>query len=306
MGDTRVLVGTCSWTDKTLTDETDWYPKRSMTAAERLKFYAERFPIVEADSTYYFPPSPELCRSWAERTPADFTMDVKAYSLLTGHPTRPASLWRDLRDELPGEVAAKKNLYPKDLEPDALDEVWFRFLDALTPLRDAGKLGAALLQYPPWFVPKRTNRDELEHVRARTGDLPVCVEFRAPSWLRRDDRERTLALLRDLHFALVVVDAPKASKLDTVLTATTDELAVVRFHGRADDTWNARTQSAAERFRYLYTKQELRPWAKKLQELAGRAQEVHALMNNCYQDYGVRNAAELRALLDDSEQAAGR
>src|SRR5262249_50027852 len=87
--DGRILVGTCSWTDKTLTDETDWYPKKSMTAAERLAYYSARYPVVEADSTYYFPPSRQLTTSWVERTPKDFTMNVKAYSLLTGHPTRP-------------------------------------------------------------------------------------------------------------------------------------------------------------------------------------------------------------------------
>jgi uncharacterized protein YecE (DUF72 family) len=98
---------------------------------------------------------------------------------------------------------------------------------------------------------------------------------------------------------LVVVDAPKVSKLPTVLEVTEDDLVVVRFHGRADDTWDLRSGSAAERFRYRYSKQQLRPWAKKLERLAGEAREVHALMNNCYQDYGVRNAAELRTMLDD-------
>ena len=293
-----ILVGTCSWTDKTLTDETDWYPRRTMTAEERLKFYASRFPIVEADSTYYFPPSPQLTRSWVERTPADFVMDVKAYSLLTGHPTRPASLWRDLRDALPADVAKKRNLYPTHLEPDVVDEVWARFVDALRPLVRAGKLGSVLMQYPPWFVPKRDNRDALADMRDRMGDLPVSVELRAPAWFATRDRARTLDLLRDLRLALVIVDAPRASKLPTVLEVTDDDLAVVRFHGRADDTWDLRTGSAAERFNYLYSKQQLRPWAKKLERLAGEAREVHALMNNCYRDHGVRNAAELRQMLD--------
>jgi uncharacterized protein YecE (DUF72 family) len=294
----RVLVGTCSWTDKTLTDDTDWYPRRSMTAEERLKFYASRFPIVEADSTYYFPPSRQLTRSWVERTPSDFTMNVKAYSLLTGHPTKPTSLWRDLRDALPDEVADKRNLYPHHLDDDMLDEVWARFVDALRPLAKAGKLGAVLMQYPTWFVPKRDNRDELARMRERMADLPVCVELRSPTWFRSRDRDRTLDLLRDLHLALVVVDAPKASKLPTVLEATSDDLAVVRFHGRADDTWSARTRTAAERFNYLYSKQQLRPWAKKLESLADQVREVHALMNNCYRDHGVRNAADLRAMLE--------
>jgi uncharacterized protein YecE (DUF72 family) len=240
-----------------------------------------------------------------ERTPANFTMDVKAYSLLTGHPTKPASLWSDLRQSLPADVASKRSLYGSHLDPDALDEVWFRFVDALTPLVDANKLGAVLMQYPPWFVPKRDNREELARMRERMGDLPVCVEFRAPSWLTARDRDRTLGLLRDLRLALVVVDAPKASKLPTVLATTTDDLAVVRFHGRADDTWNVRTGSAAERFRYLYSKRQLRPWVAKLEELASEAREVHALMNNCYQDYGVRNAAELQAMLADAVSGGG-
>jgi uncharacterized protein YecE (DUF72 family) len=270
-----------------------------MTAEERLKFYASRFPIVEADSTYYFPPSPQLTRSWVERTPADFTMNVKAYSLMTGHPTKPSSLWRDLRDELPADVAEKRNLYPHHLDDDTLDEVWLRFVDALRPLVKADKLGAVLMQYPTWFVPKRDNRDELARMRDRMGDLPVCVELRSPTWFASRDRPRTLDLLRDLQLALVVVDAPKASKLPTVLEVTNDDLAVVRFHGRADDTWDARTGSAAERFNYLYSKQQLRPWAKKLESLAGEAREVHALMNNCYRDHGVNNAADLQAMLDD-------
>src|ERR1700757_1288611 len=67
---TKILVGTCSWTDPTLVKETDWYPKKSMSAAERLAFYASRFAIAEADSTYYFPPTPQLTQGWAERTPA--------------------------------------------------------------------------------------------------------------------------------------------------------------------------------------------------------------------------------------------
>jgi uncharacterized protein YecE (DUF72 family) len=294
---THVLVGTCSWTDKTLTEETDWYPRRSMTAEERLKFYASRFPIVEADSTYYFPPSRQLTRSWVERTPSGFTMDIKAYSLLTGHPTKPTSLWRDVRDELPEEIAEKRNLYAHHLDDDTLDEVWFRFVDALTPLVTAGKLGAVLMQYPAWFVPKRDNRDELADMREHMGDLPVCVELRSPAWFGSRDRRRTLDLLRDLRLSLVIVDAPKVSKLPTVLEVTNDDLAVVRFHGRADDAWSARTQTAAERFNYLYSKQQLRPWAKKLETLADDAREVHALMNNCYRDHGVRNAADLEEML---------
>jgi uncharacterized protein YecE (DUF72 family) len=294
----RVLVGTCSWTDRTLVEESDWYPKRTMTAAERLRFYAEQFQLAEADSAYYAPPSPETTRAWAARTPSGFVMNVKAYSLLTGHPTRPASLWKDLREAILPEFAGKPTLYRQHLPDDAVDEVWARFLHGLEPLADAGKLGTILFQYPQWFTPKRANRDELIRLRERLGRFPASVEFRAPGWLAPDDRERTLSVLRDHDLSLVVVDAPPVSKLPTVVATTTEELAVVRFHGRADTTWNARTGSAAERFRYLYDESELRSWVPALRELAAQAEQVHALMNNCYRDYGVRNAAQLRELLE--------
>jgi uncharacterized protein YecE (DUF72 family) len=296
----RVLVGTCSWTDKTLTEGTEWYPKRTMSAAERLAFYSARYPIAEADSTYYFPPRPELAKGWVERTPAGFTMNVKAYSLFTGHPTRLDSLWPDIRDDLPKEIAGKRNVYAHHLDDLALDEAWKRFRHALAPLDSAGKLGAVLMQYPKWFTPKRANREALAEMRAQMEDMPVCVEFRAPGWLATDDRERTLAQLRDLGLALVVLDAPRVSKLRPVLETTTDTLAVVRFHGRADDRWDDRSGSAAERFRYLYDRRQLRTWLPRLDELAAQVQEVHVLMNNCYQDYGVRNAADFQHLLLDA------
>jgi uncharacterized protein YecE (DUF72 family) len=298
----RILVGTCSWTDRTLVKDTNWYPKRSMSATERLSYYASKFPIAEADSTYYFPPSLQLARGWAERTPDGFTMNVKAYSLLTGHPTRADSLWSDVREGIKPEHAGKRNVYASHLDDDAREEAWLRFEQALGPLRRAGKLGAVLMQYPEWFTARNDNRAELAAIRDRWPDLPVCVELRSPTWVARsEDRERTLGTLGDLNLALVVVDAPPVSKLPTVLEVTTPDLAVVRFHGRNDDTWKKPGTTAAERFQYLYSKPQLRPWTRRLESLAERARDVHALMNNCYQDYGVRNASDLAGLLDDGE-----
>lgn len=292
-----IMVGTCSWTDPTLTKQTNWYPKRTMSSEERLRYYASQFPVVEVDSTYYRPPVPDQVSAWARRVPEGFCFDVKAFGLLTGHPVDVASLWPDIRDALGEEAAAKKRVYAHHLAPDALGECWDRFLDSLVPLRDAGRLGAVLFQYPTWFVPKRSNRDELERLPERLGSLKGCVEFRSPKWLADEDRPRTLALLKDLGLAYVVVDAPPASGLPTVLEATSSELAVVRFHGRANDTWGARNVSAAERFRYLYSEEELSQWVPKARHLAELASKVHLLMNNCYQDFGVKNAAQLAAML---------
>ena len=97
---------------------------------------------------------------------------------------------------------------------------------------------------------------------------------------------------------MVVVDAPPASKLRSVVEVTDPDLAVVRFHGRNDDTWKKPGTTAAERFKYLYSKPQLRTWVPKIETLAERASTVYALMNNCYEDYGVRNAADLAALLE--------
>lgn len=293
-----VLCGTCSWTDRTLVQETDWYPRRSMSAEERLRFYASHFPVTEIDSTYYAPPAEQQARLWAQRTPDGFRFDVKAYSLLTGHPTKPQSLWKDLREALPGEIREKRSLYAHHLSPEALEEAWRRFAAALAPLQEAGRLGAVLFQYPPWFHPSREHRAELEALRERLPGLGVCVELRSPRWVEGErDRERTLALLRDQGLTYVCVDAPPVSQLPRLPEVTTPELFVMRLHGRADETWSGRTRTAAERFRYLYAEDELEEIANELASVAERAQESHLLMNNCYRDYGVRNATQLRELI---------
>ncbi len=175
-----VLTGSCSWADRTLTKDSDFYPRKSMSAEERLKFYASQFPLTEIDSTYYAPPSWQQARLWAERTPEGFRFDVKAYSLLTGHPTRPQSLWSDLREQLPQDVLDKRNLYSNHLGPELIDEAWNRFGAALRPLHDAGRLGTILFQYPTWFVPRKDNRQEVERLRERLPDYLICVEFRSP------------------------------------------------------------------------------------------------------------------------------
>src|SRR5881397_2071958 len=130
----RVLVGISAWTEPTLVKEGNFYPKEAKSAEERLKFYASQFPIVEVDSTYYFPPSERNSVLWLERTPPDFTFNIKAYSLLTGHPTRTESLYKDVREALPEEQAGKRNVYRDKVPDELVDEVWQRFADALAPL----------------------------------------------------------------------------------------------------------------------------------------------------------------------------
>ena len=293
-----VLTGSCSWTEKTLVEEGDWYPRKTMSAEERLRYYAAQFPLTEIDSTYYAPPAEQQAALWAERTPSGFRFDVKAYSLLTGHPTRPRSLWRDLRDDLPADVAEKRNIYPKHLGPEAMDEAWRRFESALRPMHEAGKLGAVLFQYPPWFGPRKDNRAEIEALRERLPDYRISVEFRSPRWMAEErDRERTLSMLEERGLIFVSVDAPPVSGLPRVMAVTNPDMFMMRFHGRSDATWNDTSGSAAERFRYLYSTEELEELVRPIAAHASEARETHLLMNNCYRDYSVRNAHQLRDLL---------
>ncbi|MGK5521793.1 DUF72 domain-containing protein [Micromonospora sp. URMC 107] len=286
----EIKVGTASWTDRTLLDS-GWYPQTADTPEKRLAYYARQFPLVEVDATYYSPPAERTARLWAERTPAGFTFNVKAFSLLTGHPTRPSALYKDLRPD-----TGKKNLYPDDLPAQAYEEVWTRFLSALDPLVRAGKLGALLFQFPPWFTIKRDNKQYLLEVAKRCAPLRPVYEFRHASWFDGDNADETLAFLREHRLAYVCVDMPQGhrSSVPPVLAATAD-LAVVRFHGHSDK-WTSK--DIHEKFGYRYTDRELRDWAPKLRELADSTGETHVLLNNCYRDYAQTNAATLAGLLD--------
>src|SRR5206468_9525271 len=122
----QVLIGISAWTEPTLIKRGNFYPKGVSTAEGRLKFYASQFPIVEVDSTYYFPPSERNAELWIERTPKDFTFDIKAYALLTNHPTKIESLYKDIREALPDDVAEKKNVYREKMPEKLVDEVWQR------------------------------------------------------------------------------------------------------------------------------------------------------------------------------------
>ena len=281
----EVLVGTASWTDKSLL-KSGWYPKGADTADERLRYYSSQFPLVEVDSTYYFPPSEKNSELWVERTPEGFTFNVKAFSLLTQHPTKTEAIYKDL------DVPDKRNVYAKDLKAEVVDEVWDRFLSALQPLHDAGKLGALLFQFPPWFIIGRKNRDYILECAKRSAPLPILVEFRHKSWLSERNRAETLEFLEGHGLAYVCVDMPQGfkSSVPPVVAATAD-LASIRFHGHNDAEWES--GSVQRRFKYLYSDKELRRWVPKVHDLAAEAKSTHVLMNNCYRDYAQQNARQL-------------
>jgi uncharacterized protein YecE (DUF72 family) len=299
-----VRVGTASWTDPTLVKSGRFYPKEATSAEARLRFYASQFPLVEVDATYYFLPREDQAGLWVDRTPPDFLFNVKAFSLLTGHPTRRKAIPEDLAGEIDPEHRDRQRVYVNHLSADAVAEVWRRFHDALLPLDSAGKLGAVLFQYPEWFGPRRSSREELRTLRERLPGYQVCVEFRNAAWMATDsDRQRTLSFLSDLGLPLVCVDMPQGfrSSVPPVAEATSPDLAVVRFHGRDPEAWTKKT--VTERFRYLYSEAELAEWVPRVEHLAEEAGQVHVLMNNCYADQAVTNAKQLTDLLSRDNAA---
>ena len=295
----EIKIGTCSWTDPTLTGTDAFYPREKMSAEERLAFYADNFPIVEVDATYYAPPSEKVSGLWAERTPSTFTFDIKAFRLLTQHPTPPSSLWKDFREKLPAELAGKRNIYMRDLPRATQAEAVKAFRDGLMPLHSSGKLGVVLFQLPPFVYPTRGSFGYLKWVAEHLEDFQLAVEFRNGRWLDEEHMTDTLDFLERHSLAYVCVDEPQGFKSSVPpVVAVTAPVAEVRFHGRNSENWEKKGISAAERFRYDYSKKELTEWVPRLRTLAGGAGSVHALMNNCYADYGIRSARLLEDLLD--------
>lgn len=155
-----IRLGTCSWADEGLIAA--WYPRGVSSAAARLRYYAERFDNVEVDATYYALHHPETAARWAERTPPEFTFNVKASGEMTGHRKGPAR-----------------------------ETAFALFRSALEPLEVSGKWRGVLLQYPPWFVKSSAAKEELVAAGTLVAPLVPLVEFRhRPGWRRTSKRTR--------------------------------------------------------------------------------------------------------------------
>src|SRR5262245_55816163 len=136
-------VGICSWADEGLWRA--WYPRGVSTGERRLRYYAERFDVVEVDSPYYALPDPAVTERWARRTPDDFTFHVKASAAMTWH----------------------------DGEPD--DAAFRLFRSSLEPLELSGKLRGVLLQYHPRFTKSDRAKAELARAPERLAPLVPLV-----------------------------------------------------------------------------------------------------------------------------------
>jgi uncharacterized protein YecE (DUF72 family) len=275
-----------------------WYPPAVRTAADRLRYYATQFDTVEVDSSFYGLPTSDTARLWAERTPPGFVFHIKAFGMLTRHGVKPDRLPLPLRSAHDLEVDRQGRIVHPS--PELRREAFAYFSDALEPLRTEGKLGLVLMQFPPYFVANEANR---EYIAFSTGLLApdrVAVEFRHASWVGPEEIETTLGLLGSLGAAYVSVDEPRLQGPCVLppITAVTADLAYVRLHGRNAATWNARVESAAKRFEYLYTDEELAEWVEPVKQLQEQAATTYVMFNNCFADYAPRNAKQMMSLFD--------
>ncbi len=192
MGD--IWIGTSGW------EYPEWvgpvYPRHGRV--DHLRYYANRFPIVEINSTFYRLPPPAHAAAWARRTPAGFRFAAK----------------------FPQEITHERRLV-------GASEALGRFLEVLRPIREAGKFAAALLQLPPSLgFDAAAVRAFYEALPA---DLPVAVEFREPTWLAPESFE----LLKEFRLAYVVVDEPVLP----IRLEVTAPFAYVRWHGHGAPVW---------------------------------------------------------------------
>lgn len=264
------LIGTSAWSD-----HDPFYPKGTKPA-EMLRYYAERFPIVEVNTSYYRVPSRKMVEGWVERTPPGFIFDVKPPRELTSTPEVPK-----------GEAPV----------PDA--DIAQRFAESIAPLADAGKLGALTFQFPPSY---RNTEEHQEYIRLLPELFPgmnVSIEFRRRDWLDEEHAESTLKLLEDAGLGYTMADEPQmgSGSVPPVFGVTNPKLAIVRFHGRNYETWYRFTGSSRDRFNWEYKPEEFEEWRGKLQTAIEIADSVHIFFNTNYGDQGPRNAQLLMDFL---------
>jgi uncharacterized protein YecE (DUF72 family) len=298
----KILVGTASWTDKSLVASGRFYPHKCNTPEDRLRYYATQFPMVEVDSSYYAMPAAEVAQLWAERTPPGFLFNIKAFRIFTGHQTSPAVFPKDIAAAL--GPTSKKNVYYKDLPGEITDELWRQYRQGIEPLQRAGKLVAVHFQFAPWIAYHPKNREHIEECQRQLNGYQLAVEFRNPTWFEGKHATATLDFERHRGLVNVVVDAPAdtANTVPAVWEVTHPHLAIVRLHGRNHGTWNLKgLSSSAERFNYDYTTEELTELARLTRELSRQAEMTQVIFNNNYEDQGQRNGREMMKLLAESQ-----
>jgi uncharacterized protein YecE (DUF72 family) len=306
---TDYRVGLSAWTDKSMLEESEFYPRKTMTPEERLWWYSRFFDTVEVNSTFYALVAPATSAAWAARTDPGFIFNVKAYGLLTGHAVEAARLPDPLRTILGGPARAAVTLPGGAAGDEARTWIFEELRKGLQPLRKAGKLGYVLFQLAPWVT---RSDDALAYLATLPRALPgtdVAIELRNRSWFGAQT-EDTLRFLAHHGLTYVSIDGPRSRALTPSLPALTTATAVFRLHGRNFAGHLKQLQgkhpSVAEKYDYLYSTTELEEIARAAGALNGRAARVHLAMNNNRRDYPVTNGLQLKAMLLEDWRAPAR
>ena len=275
---TDIRIGTCGWSYPS--GAGSWaglfYPPtgrgRRPAGFDELAYYGEHFDTVEVNSTFYGVPRPEVTAAWARRTPPAFEFSLKLFQKFT-HPEM-------------FKAAARTN----DAAVGRADVDQFR--EAVDPLASAGKLGALLAQFPPSFKNEPRSRDHLAWLLDSLGTYPVAVELRHRSW--SDDVRSTVTLLNGMGAAWVQIDEPKCrfSIAQNYLPNVTS-FYYMRLHGRNAAKW-WRHERAEERYDYLYSSAELKPFAETANAASRIVRKLYLYLNNHFSAKAVANAASLK------------
>ncbi len=250
----------------------DWkgpfYP-RGIQERDMLAFYAERYPMVEINSSYYQIPSVQSVRSMVGKAPEGFEFVMKAHRSITHERQDP-----------------ERSLPP--------------LLEAVEPMREAGVLGCLLFQFPNSFRHSDTNTSFIQDLRGELPrDIPSVVEFRHSSWLRGSVYEALTAM----GLGFVNCDMPHLRGLMPPTDVVTSDIAYVRLHGRNAGSWYDHDQ-AWERYDYLYSDQELAEWVPRLLDIARRARKAYVVFNNHPRGNSAQNADTMRRKLAEADPGA--
>jgi uncharacterized protein YecE (DUF72 family) len=252
-----LLIGTSGYSFR------DWvgpfYPPGTR-AGDFLGFYARHFGAVEVNSTYYGIPKPEVLARMADKTPDGFHFVVKLNQAMT---------------------------HEHSLEPALVHD----FLDAVEPLKRAGKYDGLLAQFPWAFHRTPENRRFLAALRDRLSEEPLFVEFRHDSWITPELKSS----LEAHRIGYCSVDEPRLEGLVPPVALLTTQDAYIRFHGRNAANWWGR--GGGDRYDYDYRKPELEEWVGKVRELAERARRIYLFFNNCHAGQAARSAKLMQELL---------
>jgi uncharacterized protein YecE (DUF72 family) len=287
-----IRVGPAGWSYP------DWaayvYPSRRQKGFHEATYLAEFFDTIEINTSFYNPIRPEHAAQWIDRVSANprFVFTAKLWQRFT-HDTVSQSAGSQNTGSTNAEGAAGSPIANPTVEDERAVRAGFDVL------RAAGKLGAVLLQFPFSFHRTRETIAHLTALLKRFADYPLVVEVRHASW----HRPETFALLEVAHAGFCNIDQPIIGKSLEPSAETTSPIGYVRLHGRRYDTWF--TDDAAipshERYNYLYSTEELAPWAKRVEKVAERSRDVYVITNNHYQGKGVVNALQLISILKGSK-----